>query len=128
VLANFDIKIRACAFELDMDALQELSQPRIMRDQIARYPAVERDLAIIVKDSIMACDVLQLINESGGDLLQNLVLFDVYAGGQIPAGSKSLAFRLTFQAADRTLTEAEVSAHMDQILADLKDRLQASLR
>ncbi|MDD3363681.1 MAG: phenylalanine--tRNA ligase subunit beta [Syntrophomonas sp.] len=128
VRQNFDIKPRACAFELDVDTLFELSHQRVMMEQITRYPAVERDLAIVVDEQVKAFEAIEIIREWGGDLLQNTVIFDIYSGEQVPAGCKSIAFRLTFQSNERTLTENEVNSRMDKIRDGLKATIKASLR
>jgi len=128
VRQNFDIKTRACACELDMDTLFKLSRQQIMMDQITRYPAVERDLAVVLNKDVKADQVLGLIQNLGGELLQNTVVFDVYSGEQVPEGCKSMAFRLTFQSAGRTLTEAEVNTIMDEIREGLQAKFQASQR
>ncbi len=128
VTQNFDIKARVCAFELDVDTLFNLSQQRVMMEQITRYPAVERDLAIVVDKQVKAAEAMEIIVAQGGDLLQNTLIFDVYAGEQVAAGSKSLAFRLTFQSSAKTLTETEVNSLMEEIRAGLKSKINATLR
>jgi len=128
VRQNFDIKPRACAFELDMETLFELSEQRVMMEQITRYPAVERDLAIIVGEQTKAVAALEVIRVQGGDLLQNVVIFDIYAGEQVPEGCKSMAFKMTFQSATRTLTEAEVNIRMDEIRNGLSTQIGANFR
>jgi len=128
VRQNFNIKPRACAFELDMDTLFKLSRQRVMMEQITRYPAVERDLAIVVDEQVKAVDALEVINLSGGELLQNTVIFDIYSGDQVPKGCKSMAFKMTFQSSERTLTEAEVNSRMDEVRNELKAKIQATLR
>lgn len=128
VRQNFSIKPRICAFELDVASLFELSNRRIMMDSIAKYPAVERDLAILLREDIPAAEVLDVIKAAGTEILQNIILFDIYSGDQVAGGFKSMAFRLTFQSKERTLTEADVSMAMEGIMAALEQKLQASLR
>lgn len=128
VRAEFDIRPRACAFELDVKNLFELSRSPAMRQQIARYPSIERDLAIIVDDSVKAVDMLAVIKQHGQPLLQDVVVFDIYTGDQVPRGSKSAAFRLTFQSIERTLNEEEVNVCMDEIMQALADKMGAELR
>ncbi len=128
VRQSFDIKPRACAFELDIETMYELSAQRVMMEQITRYPAVERDLAIVVGQPVKAAQALAIISEQGGDLLQNVAVFDVYSGEQVPAGCKSMAFKMTFQSEERTLTEAEVNLRMDGIRSSLSEKLGAALR
>jgi len=81
----------------------------------SRHPAAERDLAIVVSEDRPAGEVQATIRESGGALLRSTSLFDVYRGAPLGPQEKSLAFRLTFQAPDRTLAEAEVDAAIEAI-------------
>jgi phenylalanyl-tRNA synthetase beta chain len=93
-----------------------------------RYPAVERDLAIVVGSDRPAADIAASIRRHGGELLRGVALFDVYRGEPLAADEKSLAHRLTFQAPDRTLTEAEVDAVMGTVAAGLERDLGARIR
>jgi phenylalanyl-tRNA synthetase beta chain len=95
---------------------------------VPRYPAVTEDLALIVNASVPAESVRAAIVESGGDLLRSVSLFDVFKGEQIGSGKKSLAYRLTYQAADRTLTDAEVAKVRAEIVRHLQGKLGATLR
>lgn len=128
VRQSFAIKPRACAFELDMKTLFELSSRRVMKNEITRYPAVERDLAILAKNEIQAMQVIKLIKEYGGELLQQVVVFDLYSGEQVPEGFKSLAFRISYQSNERTLTEEEVNLSIDNVVKGLEKDLDAHLR
>ncbi|MEN6462123.1 MAG: phenylalanine--tRNA ligase subunit beta [Syntrophomonas sp.] len=128
VLQNFSIKPRACAFELDMEMLYEFSSRKIMMEEIARYPSVERDIAIIVDQALEVDRVISVIKEAEDKLLREVVVFDIYSGEQVPQGSKSIAFKLTLQASDRTLTDDEVSKTITDVLEALKTRLDARLR
>ncbi|MFL5680220.1 MAG: phenylalanine--tRNA ligase subunit beta [Chloroflexota bacterium] len=94
----------------------------------SRHPAVERDIAVVVAESIPAASVAATIRSAGGELLRSVALFDVYRGAPLGGDEKSLAHRLTFQAADRTLTEAEVDAAAERIAAALAANLKARLR
>lgn len=128
VRQNFDIKPRACAMELDVGILFELSRLKVMTENISRYPAAERDIAIVVREGLPAREVEAVIRQRGGQLLRAVSVFDVYTGEQVAAGSKSLAFKMTFQSADRTLTEAEVNNLMEEIRSALAAELQATSR
>ncbi len=128
VLEAYNIKERACALEVDLDKIYSLSSQRIEARGIPRYPAVERDLALLLKQSKTVAQTVQAIREAASNLLETVHLFDVYDGEQVPSGYKSLAFRLTFQAYDRTLTDAEVNAEMDAIRRSVQERLEAALR
>ena len=74
---------------------------------LSAQPAVYEDLALVVDEAVAAAQVETLIRQSGGKLLVDVRLFDLYRGGQVPAGKKSLAYALTFQAPDRTLTDED---------------------
>jgi phenylalanyl-tRNA synthetase beta chain len=93
--------------ELDLDMLLARRQPRRYQP-ILRFPAVLEDIALVVDADTPAQTVEDAIRHAGGDLLRQVELFDLYQGESIPAGKKSLAYALTFQAADRSLTEDEV--------------------
>lgn len=128
VRQNYDIKPRVCAMELDVIRMFELSSLKVMKESIPRYPAVERDLAIVVREDLPAAEAENLIRQRGGELLRSVAIFDVYTGEQVAAGSKSLAYKMTFQSAHRTLTEAEVNGLMEDIRSALCSELQASVR
>jgi phenylalanyl-tRNA synthetase beta chain len=114
--------------EIDLDKLYSLCSQRIEAHEIPRYPAVERDLALLLEQSRIMAETVQVIREAASGLLEKVTLFDVYVGEQVPAGYKSLAFRLTFQSYDRTLTDAEVNAEMEAIRNSVQARLQATIR
>lgn len=124
----YDIKPRVCALELDVRALFEAAQPRAMHEPITRYPEVERDLALIIDRGVPAEQLLGIIREQGGELLRQINIFDVYTGEPIAADKKSVALRLRFRSYERTLTEEEIAAPLNAILAAVKERLGATLR
>jgi len=97
-------------------------------EPISRFPAVTQDLALIVDEVVPAARVYELIRQTGGELLRQAVLFDVYRGEQIPAGKVSLAYALTYQATDRTLTDEEVARVQQRIVRRLEEKVGASLR
>jgi len=94
----------------------------------SRFPPVERDLAIVIGPGRFAGEIEAVIRESGGSLLADAVLFDVYRGRPLEPGERSLAYRLRFAADDRTLTESEVEAVVASITAMLTDRVGARIR
>ncbi|NMC26717.1 MAG: phenylalanine--tRNA ligase subunit beta [Syntrophomonadaceae bacterium] len=128
VRQQFDIRPRTCAFELDMENLYACSRPKVMMSAITRYPAVERDLAMVAKQEVQAARAVDIIKEFGGDLLAKVQVFDIYTGEQVAPGHKSMAFNLTFQSDQRTLTESEVNERMELIREGLRTRLQANFR
>ncbi len=118
---------RACAAELDLDLLLALQQPA-KYTALRSQPATYQDLAVIATSAVPAAQIEAVIREHAGPLLESMVLFDEYAGAPIPAGQRSLAFRLTFRAADRTLADSEVNKLRERIVAKLHSELGATLR
>ncbi len=125
--AEFDLK-RVYVFELDYDRLLELTTLEIVYQRLPKYPAMERDLALVVDEKVSNQEVAHLIRNTARDLLESLELFDVYTGAQIGEGKKSLAYALTFRSADKTLTDEEINALNQKIIKKLEDRLQAEIR
>jgi phenylalanyl-tRNA synthetase beta chain len=108
VRERFDLPAQPVALlELDLDLLLAHRQPRRYQ-HIPRFPAVLEDLALVVDADVPAQAVQDVIGAAGGELLRQVTLFDLYQGPPIPPGKKSLAYALTFQADDRSLTEDEV--------------------
>ncbi|RME43981.1 MAG: phenylalanine--tRNA ligase subunit beta, partial [Chloroflexi bacterium] len=129
VRERFDLPAqRVAVAELDLDALLEYVREEGLYETISRYPAVEQDIALVVDEAIPAAQVQALIRQAGGELLRRVELFDVYTGEQIPAGKKSLAYSLTYQAQDRTLTDEEVAEVQARIVREVEARLGATLR
>ena len=91
------------------------------------YPAVDQDIAVVVDEEVEAARVRELVAAAGGELLRSIEVFDLYRGAQLGEGKKSLALRLEFRAADRTLTDEEVAAVREQIKESLAG-LGGSLR
>jgi len=120
VLAEFDLSGRATAFELDSEAILSLRAPRPTLS-LPRFPAIERDLAVVVAEEVAAAALLETIRTAAGDLLTSLTAFDEYRSDAIGAGRRSIAFALTFRSPDRTLTDSEV----DQSMELIRRRLEA---
>lgn len=114
--------------ELDLEAIIGLATTLRPMEPISRFPTVTQDLAVIVDQAVPAARVQELIRQAGGDLLRSAVLFDLYRGPQIPPGKVSLAYALTYQAADRTLTDEEVARLQGRIVRVLEQKLGATLR
>ncbi|MFZ5985996.1 MAG: phenylalanine--tRNA ligase subunit beta [Bacillota bacterium] len=95
---------------------------------LPKFPAVTRDIAMLVKDEIMVKQIEDIIKQRAGKILEDIKLFDVYKGKQVPEGMKSVAYSITFRAADRTLTDEDVSKAMAKVLDGLKNNLGAELR
>lgn len=128
VLENYDLPHRAVACKIDLADLMamELQLPRYQ--SLPKFPAVDRDLAVVVKQDLATQDMLENIKKAGGKILKTVKVFDVYQGSQVPDGYKSQAFSLQFQAADRTLTDEEVSKQTERIFKALQYKLGAELR
>ncbi|HVE86823.1 MAG TPA: phenylalanine--tRNA ligase subunit beta [Myxococcales bacterium] len=115
-------------FELDADALCAQARLEPAFEEIGKYPAVLRDLAVVV-DAEMPHDALRaVIREVGGELLEEAAVFDVYTGKPIPEGKKNVAYALRYRAKDRTLTDAEVNEAHGRIVEEVNRRLKGSLR
>jgi phenylalanyl-tRNA synthetase beta chain len=116
------------AAELDAESIQPLVPDLYNLDPVPVFPPVLEDLAVVVDENITAEQVSDLIKEIGGETVAEVTLFDVYRGGQAGSGKKSLAFSLTYQKPDRTLTDEEVAQIRKKIINQLEQRLDAHLR
>jgi len=116
------------AAELDLEAVIHAIPESIDVELVKTFPPVLEDLAIVVDEATPAEQVLAVIRKSGGDLLEDIRLFDLYRGEQIGADKKSLAYALTYQALDRTLTDEEVAGLRKKIVKALEKELGAHLR
>ena len=127
-LENLGMPARTVAFEFNLDAVLAQPQARTWAGVLSSYPVARQDVALVVDEGITVGEVAAALREGAGEELENLELFDVYAGDQVGEGMKSLAFRLTFRAADRTMTADEASA-LRQAASDLAaQRLGARVR
>jgi phenylalanyl-tRNA synthetase beta chain len=128
LLSGFDILGRAAAFEVDVQVLAEHAERGRTFREIPRFPPIHRDLAFVVEASAPAGAVQKAVEDAGGALLDRIVLFDVFQGGPIPEGKKSLAFSLEFRAPDRTLTDDEAEQAVQSIVQRLASEFGAELR
>jgi phenylalanyl-tRNA synthetase beta chain len=128
VCERLDIQVpRAAAAELDLDPIINLAQSSQYR-LISRYPASKFDMAFVVDDTIPAEQVAAAIRRGAGDMLEALTLFDIYSGAQVGEGRRSLAYRLTFRAQDRTLTDEALAKIRAKITRLLEREVGASVR
>ena len=121
VAANYSIKERVYVAVLDMNEITARASFDKKYEGIAKYPAVSRDLSMVVPKSILAGDIEKVFDQRGGHILESYKLFDVYEGAQIKHGYKSLAYTLSFRAKDRTLEEADITKVMTKIMNGLAD-------
>ena len=121
VCENYDMKTRAYIAVLDMPVITEMATFDRHFKGIAKHPAVNRDISMVVKKDILVGQIEKVIREKGGHHLESYHLFDIYEGSQIKPGYKSVAYSITFRAKDRTLEEKDITAAMDKIIAGLED-------
>ncbi|MFI4954605.1 MAG: phenylalanine--tRNA ligase subunit beta [Gammaproteobacteria bacterium] len=126
VLQSLDIKGTVYGFELILSALNQAKLPKYQ--PLSPFPHVRRDLALILQQDILAADVIQVAREAAGEWLVDITLFDVYQGTGIADGYKSLAIGLTLQHPQRTLTDAEIDAVIQNVIASLQKQFHAELR
>ena len=120
VADTYEIGERVYVAVLDMPSILPYASFDRKYEGIARYPAVTRDLSMVVPKNILAGQIEAVIEQRGGKLLESCQLFDIYEGSQIKEGYKSLAYSIVFRAKDRTLEEADVTAAMKKILNGLE--------
>ncbi len=118
---NYEIGSRVTVAVLDMPYIVEKASYDRKYEGIAKYPAMTRDISMLMKKEILCSQVEDIIEKKGGKLVESYHLFDIYEGSQIAAGMKSMAYSITFRAADRTLEDKEVNAAMEKILKALEE-------
>jgi phenylalanyl-tRNA synthetase beta chain len=128
LLAAHDVPARSVALEINADALFEAAADVVVARHISTFPVATQDVALVVPQDVPADDVLAALREGAGELLEDVALFDVYAGKGIEDGKKSLAFGLRFRATDRTLTADEASEARERAVATAAERFGAVQR
>ena len=120
VMDNYGIGEKTVVAVIDIPSLLDLATFDRKYTGIAKFPAVQRDISMLVKKEITAGQIEEVIEKKGGALLEDVTLFDIYEGAQIMAGYKSMAYSLTLRAKDHTLTDKEITEVMDRILNALR--------
>jgi phenylalanyl-tRNA synthetase beta chain len=115
-------------FEIDLGALFVEVPERLVYEDVITYPAVRQDLAFVVDEDVLAGDLVDAAREAAGPELRELRVFDVYRGGQIPQGRKSIAFSAAFQSPERTLSDDDARELRERIVRALAERFGAELR
>lgn len=129
VKSNYDLPDGPIlAAELDFDEIIADVPDRYIVEPIPVFPPVLEDLAFVVEEDTQVQEVVELIQEAGGETVSEVVLFDVYRGGQAGEGKKSLAFNIKYQTPDRTMTDQEVSQIRAKIVKHLEEKCGAQLR
>lgn len=128
VADNYEIGTKAYIIMLDMEEITKLSDQSKKYEPIPKYPSVSRDLALLVKEEILASQIEEVFQAESNKLLEKVELFDLYQGEQIEKGFKSMAYALTMRAKDHTLTENEINQVLDRILRKLDTTFGIRLR
>ncbi len=128
VMENFDIKERVYIAYLDFDMIIEEAVLEKKYKPLPKYPAIMRDIAVVVDRDVLVGEIEKIIWENGEGLVEDVQLFDIYEGDQIMKGKKSIAFSITYRSYDRTLKDDEVNRIQDNIIKDLENKFDAKLR
>ena len=119
VLDNYEIGERAYIINIDMPMIVDKATFDRKYTGIAKFPAVTRDISMVMKKEILVSEIEKVIEKRGGNLLESYKLFDIYEGAQIKEGYKSVAYTLSFRSAERTLEDKDIAPAMEKILKDL---------
>lgn len=122
------IKENAYAFEINLDELLSFHPSKMVYQDIAKYPSIEKDFAVIVDKSVESNELVKCIKKNGTKLLREVSIFDIYEGDKIADNKKSIAFNLSFLDQNRTLTEDEVMVIFNQIIDKVVGTFEAELR
>ena len=130
ILTAFDLKLPVAAFEIILDAIPEPKAKGKGRAlfQPSPYPAVSRDFAFVVDRSVAAGDIIRAAKNAERNLIDTISVFDVYEGKGMPEGKKSVAIAVRIAPKDKTLTDAEIEAAAEKIVAGVVKATGASLR
>lgn len=128
VAERFNIETDVYVTELDFEAVFAAANAAVKYKKIARMPAIERDIAVIVDKDVPVAKIHDVIKKMSGKNLESLTLFDVYEGKQIPEGKKSVAYNAVYRSAEQTLTDNDINKVFDRIVKTLERELGAVLR
>ncbi|TCO66993.1 phenylalanine--tRNA ligase subunit beta [Caldanaerobacter subterraneus] len=128
VLENYDLPVRVYAGELNLDKIIKFANVDKKYTPLPKYPAVERDIAVVVDEDLFVAEVEKVIKEAGRGFVEKTALFDVYKGPNIPEGKKSVAFSIWYRSYEKTLTDEEVNEVHARIVKALEEKLGAKLR
>ncbi len=128
ILVHYGLKQRVYLCEINFKCLVDLSNFKKKFSPISKYPTICRDIALLVKDKITCGEIISIIRKNGGELINNIHLFDIYQGKQVPRGHKSLAFSIEYQGKEETLTDTEINNVDNKIRQQLSKKLKATTR
>ena len=125
---NYDIGKRAYLAEVNITKLVKYSKANKKYVEVPKFPAVERDIAVIVDEIVEVGQIEKIITKKGKKLLESAKLFDIYRDEKIGKGKKSVAYSLIFRDKKKTLSDEEINATMNDIIIELEKNLHAELR
>ncbi|MDD2518471.1 MAG: phenylalanine--tRNA ligase subunit beta [Bacilli bacterium] len=115
-------------FELNLDKIMDIKIRNIKFKELTKYPSIHKDVAFVVDKQLNSADIINVIKRSGGRLLTEIDVFDVYAGSNLNPNKKSIAYSLVFSDPNKTLTDEEVNVVINKIITDVETKLGAKLR
>lgn len=127
VITAFDLKQKAFIFELDLSIMPSLTPKTKQFQPVPRFPAIYRDVTIIIDKHIESGEVVEMVRNANESLIESVLLYDLYEGDPIPKGHKSITLRVTYRSAEKTLEDNDVTPVTEQIAKELLNRLNASL-
>ncbi|MDT2760334.1 phenylalanine--tRNA ligase subunit beta [Enterococcus xiangfangensis] len=127
IAASYELK-SAYVAEIDLAALIAQEKAPLVFEAVSKYPAVSRDIAMLVDETSTSAEIEEVITAAAGKFLTKLQVFDVYQGDNIEAGKKSMAYNLTFVNPEATLTDEEINRSMEKVTKNLAEKLQAVIR
>ncbi len=128
IMEKMDIKNNAYIFEINLDILVKFLPQSILCQEISKFPAVTRDVAFVIPKALEAGQMLNIVWNQHEDLLENVVIFDIYQGKEIPEEKKSIGLRFSYRAVDRTLTDIEINSIHDRIIRNIVKLTSAKIR
>lgn len=128
IVEEYELVPRTVLFELKFEVIVEAASDEVVYTELPKYPASTRDIALVVDQKVTANEIEEIIRKVAGELLEKIELFDLYQGEQLKAGTKSLAYSLTYRAVDRTLTDNEVNKLQSEIESELNQEVGAEIR
>lgn len=125
---NFGIEVPCFVAEINLDAVYDNAELERKYKVLPKFPAVTRDIALLVEEAILVQDIEDTIRKAGGNIVEKVELFDIYRGEQVEEGKKSIAYAIVYRNESKTLTDKEVNKVHDKILRALEHKLGAILR
>lgn len=125
---NYGVDVPCYVAELDLDTMYNFSKTEKAYKPLPKYPAITRDIALLVDDAVLVQEIEDAIRKAGGQVVEKVELFDVYKGAQIPEGKKSIAYAIAYRDPSKTLKDKDINKVHDKILRALEYKLGAQLR